>query len=60
MVLSLWCSFDVFQNVGMRHNFGIAVLIIDGVVVICWMVLCDLAIERTVSRKALGDLGIKD
>ena len=37
----------------MRHNFGIAVLIIDGVVVTCWMVLCDFAIERTVSRKVL-------
>ena len=32
MVFVLLCAFDVFQNVGMRHYFGIAVLIIDGVV----------------------------
>ena len=56
----LLCAFDVLQNVGVRHDFGIAVLIIDGVVVTCWMIFCDLSIERVVSRKVFGDRGIKD
>ena len=53
-------AFDVLQNVGVRHYFGIAVLIIDGVVATCWMIFCDLSIERVVSRKVFGDRGIKD
>jgi len=39
------CAFDVLQDVGVRHYFGIAVLISDGVVVTCWMIFCDLSIE---------------
>ena len=60
MVFVLLCAFDVLQNVGVRHYFGIAVVIIDGVVVTGWMIFRDLSIERAVSRKVFGDCGIKD
>ena len=55
----LW-AFDVLQDVGVRHYFGSAVLISDGVIVTCWMIFCDLSIERAVSRKVFCDCGSKD
>jgi hypothetical protein len=60
MVFVLLCAFDVLQDVGVRHYFGIAVFISDGVVVTCWMIFCDLSIERAVFRKVFGDCGSKD